>query len=703
MVDMLLVSIPPQDLDVPPAAPAVLKGIAEANGFKIITHDFNLDFILNYQPNDSLDYWFDNQTTSHPEFEVIDKFYNHCIDVIKKNPARWVGISVFSVLRHKATFELCQRIRRDLPDQKIVVGGHGLTSKVHQTTIGSYLTSAEKMLTLDQVLTKKKLVDQVIIGEGEDAIVDLLSNKIKDISFDRHTPFDNTLKYPFSNFDDYDLSKYSVMGKIQLPVISSKGCVRRCDFCDVVAHFSKFQAKDGQRLAEEMIYLSKRYGVYNFGFLDSIANGNMKSLKQACKILAEYNNNSTTDKKITWSGNWICRPEGTVKPDFFDLMKAAGAVSLFVGTETGSNYVLKHMDKKTTVEGMYYELEQLDRVGIQVQSNQIIGHWSERYEDFLEHIDMLLRFGIYLAKGTISGISIGPTFHILEGSPAMEYAHSGIKMNPGDFEIAWFSEKNPHLTIRARLARLMIFYRLVSMYNYGHFSTYSTFLLLMGGLEHMRDKWPEFYKPYLKEYLGEDFEDTCPSIELRNQNLEDFFQSRMARHYPTCRVELVLDASYCNGAPNFYFKHNNTVYFSDKLAEGINNLKFEFDYDYSNASTITLGMDNKNYNDTQLDVVGNIVADKNISIVSFKIDGIELNDNYELYYEHATYTINNKVSDTSYKGFYSNSSISWEFRAPFWTKVLQARPNAFRYELGYDKFRNLLEDIDKEIDQIKYR
>lgn len=703
MVDMFLVSIPPQELDVPPAAPAVIKGIAEANGFKISTHDFNLDFILNYQLNDSLSYWFSDQTTSHPQFELIDKFYDHCVDVIKKNPARWVGISVFSVLRHKAALELCQRIRRDLPDQKIVVGGHGLTIRVYQKTIGSYLTSGEKMLTLDQVLIKKKLVDQVIIGEAEDAILDLLSDKIKLISLDRHTPIDNTLKYPFSNFDDYDLPSYSAMGKVQLPVISSKGCVRRCDFCDVVAHFSKFQAKDGRRLAEEMIYLSERYSVYDFGFLDSIANGNMKALKQACKILAEYNANAPVDKKITWSANWICRPEGTVKPGFFDLMKAAGAVSLIVGTETGSNHVLKHMDKKTTVEGMYYELEHIDRVGIQVQSNQIIGHWSERYEDFLDHIDMLLRFGIYLAKGTITGISIGPTFHVLEESPAMDYAHSGIKMNPGDFEIAWFSEKNPELTIRVRLARLMIICRLVLMYNYGHFTTYGAFLLLVGGLEHMKDKWPEFYKPYLKEYLGENFEDTCPSIELRKQNLEEFFQSRMVRHYPTCQVELVLNASHCNGAPNFYFKYNDTVCYSNELAEGNNNLKFEFEYDYSGTNNITLGMDNKTYSDTQIDDTGNIIADKNISIISLKIDGIELIDNYEMYYKNATYTVNGEVSDTSYKGFYSNSSISWEFRAPFWTKVLQARPNAFRYELGYDKIEDLLESIDKEIDQIKYR
>lgn len=693
MLDMFLVSCPPRELDVAPCAPAVLKGIAEAYNYKVTTYDFNLDFRLNFSEYE--DYWFDlGHSNEYRGYQEITKFYDQCMQIIKDNPARWVGISVFSGLSHKFAIELCKKIKQEVPDQKIVLGGRGVNLLSYYPVA---FTEFEQMIPLSQVLIKKKLVDQVIAGDAEDAIIDLLSGKLNEISFDKKLLIDNTLKYPFSNFDDYRLNEYTQMGKIQLPVVSSKGCVRQCDFCDVGTHFVKFQSKDGYRLAEELIFLSEKYKIYDFGFLDSIANGNMKALKQACEVLTDYNQSADSDKKITWSGNWICRPPGTVKPEFFDLLKSSGVDTLVVGTEAGSNHVLEMMKKKTTVEGMFYELDQMNRVGIKTMSNQIVGHWSERYVDFLDHVDMLLKFGWYMAQGTLSGLNLGTTFHILDGSPANEYSYSGIDSR-GRYEIMWFSDKNPELTIRARLARFLIICQLVKTYNYSQFTADADFHFVFNELTQLRNKWPEFYK----KYLAEDFQDTCPSIELRKENLTDFFQSRLATHFPRCTVELVLEASHCNGAPRFYFKHNDDVKIYKELSPGLNTIKFEFDYDYSkNSCVITLGMDNKQLNDTKIDAQGNIVEDKNIALKSLKIDQIELLNQHELMYKNSTYVSNNEIS-SPIMGFYSNSSISWEFRAPFWTKVLSSIPNRYDYFDANKNFENFISFLSEEIDLIRY-
>ena len=84
--------------------------------------------------------------------------------------------------------------------------------------------------------------------------------------FNKNVPTNNKLTYPYSNFDDYNLVTYRIGGSglTQLPVYGSKGCVRACDFCDVAVQFGKFQQKDAQHLADEMVFLAHKYNIYNF-------------------------------------------------------------------------------------------------------------------------------------------------------------------------------------------------------------------------------------------------------------------------------------------------------------------------------------------------------------------------------------------------------------------------------------------------------
>jgi radical SAM superfamily enzyme YgiQ (UPF0313 family) len=709
--DMLLLSVPYADFSYPPCGPAVLKGIAESQGYSITCRDFGVDFVDFIKQYPGLDAttvmttWLNDFDHTHEYYELIDKFYKYCVAEIQKYQTRFLGISVFSVYHHRFAFDLCQRLRAVAPDLEIVIGGKGISVR-YGAGIEKLLTGTEKFLEYHQIMKKRKLIDYAVIGDAEDAIIDLLAGRFQRDNNDRQTPSIKDLNYPFSNFDDYDIARYGAasMGFIQLPVVSSKGCVRACDFCDVGAHFVRFQSKDGNRLVEEMIYLSEKYKIYSFALQDSIANGNMKALTQMCERLAEYNQSVDPERRIRWAANWIARPPNSVKPHFFDLMKAAGCESLVIGAESGSNYVLEHMRKKTTVEGLFYEIEQMDRCGIPVNINLILGHWSERWQDFVDSLDMTLKLAYYEAKGIVTGFQIGGGFHALENTPAADYNYSGIVKNDSNWEIMWWSDKNPELTAKVRFSRLYIFWHMAYAFNIGRyyevFSSGNVELLpLVIALQQSRDEWKKFYAPLIPT----DFKATCPSIHMINQ-ADQFITDRLVNLYPKTTIDVSLDVSSCNGDPEFYCEYNGKEIYAAAMPHGQHTVSVDVNYDYQVIDhEFVFGMRGKNLNtDTQVDDQGNIVRDKKIMINSLIIDGIDVVDHQTLFYEQSVYTEEGQVIDIARPGFYKNSSIAWRFQAPFWRKVLKSRNAPKFYSADYNVHNELQQSLRQEIELMPY-
>ena len=705
-VDMLLLSVPYSEMSYPPCGPAVLKGIAQSHGFNVVTWDLAVDFdqFMDQYPHidrvEVMSTWVTAFDHTHRHFHTIEKFYQYCIEKVVKIDCRYLGVSVFSGHQHRFTFDFCQRLKNFTSNYHVVLGGKGC-SVHHNVAIKNLIKPTEKYLEFYQIMQRRKLVHQVVIGDAEDAIVDLLSGKLDADDTSRKQPLVPDLSYPFSNFDDYDFDFYgnAEIGFRQLPVVSSKGCVRSCDFCDVGAHFVKFQSKNGVRLAEEMIYLRNRYNVFSFALQDSIANGNMKSLREMCNHLAEYNKNRPKDQHIRWAGNWIARPTNTIKPVFFDLLAASGCESLVIGAESGSNRVLEFMQKKTTVEGLFYELERMDRCGIQVQVNTIVGHWSELYEDFVDSVDMILKLAQYHAKGTVTGLISNSGFMVLENTPASRYPYSGIHKETGDWVMLWYSDKNPSFTARARFARLYTTWKIYKLLHISAFNANETLTPVIEGMIDLRDQWADFYEPLLPA----DYKVCEQSVALLDQ-VDNFLHDRLQKLFPSTEVTFTVESNSCNGDPRFFVRYNNKVIYENLLTHGKHIVTLHLDYDYDRENHfIEFGMNNKQPGqDTEVDQDGNIIADKRILVESLVIDGIDICENIDLYYHHSEYRDQGQLQSIAAPGFYSNASIGWKFQAPFWRKVLQHRTDVFSHEYGANRTDRLLEQMRQEIQLLKY-
>jgi hypothetical protein len=457
-LDLLLVSIPPSELEAPPLAPALLKAAVESNGFKCQTVDFSLEcfekiFDKNYlvfnEWCNTLPDHFDWKKITQEQLDLLDRATDLFITLLQKFNPKYVGISVFSNWQQRFAFFLCQKIKKSNLDINVILGGMGCDTKPTGLHSVANLTSFDHMQSYADFMKKSGLAEFVVLNDGEAELVSVLRGKPSIPAVPNEVPF-NYEYYP--DYDNYEFGQYFFINQEKkLLVQGSKGCVRQCVFCNEHDNYSKFYYKSGTDIAEEIIYLSKKYGIYKFQFTDSLVNGSLIEFKKFTTKLAEYNSNNT-DKKITWHGNYICRSKNTLTDEDFSTMKLSGAHGLTIGAESGSNRVLQEMNKRTTVEDLEYEISKFEQFGIDCYLLFLIGFYNETWDDFMQTLKLLKRLHRYFYTGTIASIRCGSTLMIKD----WKQINSEHFATDQDNAYNWVYLSNPNLTLTERVRRRII-------------------------------------------------------------------------------------------------------------------------------------------------------------------------------------------------------------------------------------------------------
>lgn len=476
-LDMLIVSVPVLDLQYPPSSPAVIKACVKSAGFTARTLDLNLLLVEACGDRDSfyrVQYSFenigplptDNYTDPVAAFfddhhDMIRSWLDLSISAVQQHNPRWLGVSVFSYKSHKACLLLLAEIqRRGLPF-KIVLGGRGASSyalgpdhsqfkKRIQNYFGTYPNRNFGESMLHYGLTHK-----LIQGDGEQAVINLLVQDTEDnVTTDVATIDLETV--PFVDYDDYEISAYQYVNEPILPITGSKGCVRRCTFCDIPVLWPKFKYRSGDHIAKEMIHLYERHGVRKFYMTDSLVNGSMVAFTDFITTLAEYNTHHP-DAQIRWVGQYITRPRSRALDHiYYDRLKASGGEGLTIGVESGSDSVRAHMKKQFTTADIDHELEEFDRRGIVCVLLFFSCYPTETWQDFMDTVDMFIRYQKYCASGTVYKITLGTPYTHHAQTPLWNMQEDiGLQIKPGS-DILWSLESNPELTYLERVRRRLI-------------------------------------------------------------------------------------------------------------------------------------------------------------------------------------------------------------------------------------------------------
>lgn len=402
MTDLLILSVPYTATRQAPAAPAILKSVAKKHGFRATYIDWNAE-ILNREGH--VEETFRDFAVSNI---IKDRacIYDETLKLVNRikiiNP-EYVGISVFTYNSLPITKFLCLFLRQQMPALKIILGGQGLSNSINNTK--SWGEQAKQL----------KLCDHWVKSEGEFALIEILQKlNPQDGNWQQITELDSL---PFPDYSDYHWELYDKY----IPVTASRGCIRRCTFCDIHQHWKRFVHRDGEQVAQEVIQQTQKYGIDTIKFTDSLLNGNMKQYRKMIRALAKHNK-SNPSKAVRWTSQFIFRPVNQMRDEDWRLTAESGAYNLAVGIESFSEDIRDHMQKHFSNEDIIANLHIMRKYNLTCQFLMIVGYVTETEKHIKEAKEMLDTLANF--TDVISVVQYGTTLSILPGTPLAEnFAH----------------------------------------------------------------------------------------------------------------------------------------------------------------------------------------------------------------------------------------------------------------------------------------
>ena len=384
-VDVVLSSVPWTETTIPLMAVPILKSIALDSGRSCIGLDLNA-IVLEWSKthiykNKLMDFF--HSETYHPEIEEdLFNLYKSFAETLLAHNPKIIGLSLFSYVNQSSAKYICYFIKKINPSVTLIIGGTGC----FENTVG-HANYAEELLS-------NGLIDFYIRGDAERSFREFLNGNYSYPGINSSNWVElskeelNSFTYP--NYDDYNFDLYELKA---IPIIGSRGCVRRCKFCDIIEYWKKFNYRSGENIFAEMLSQNTKYKIRNFKFQDSLINGNLKEYKVLTKLLANHNE-TNPDNSFTWSSYFILRPKASFGEEWWEITARSGAQWLNVGIENLQEHIRYHMGKHFSNEDIEFSLLMAKKYKLKMLWLMIIGYVTEVESDiefaadwFRQHVE----------------------------------------------------------------------------------------------------------------------------------------------------------------------------------------------------------------------------------------------------------------------------------------------------------------------------
>ena len=290
---------------------------------------------------------------------------------------------------------ICKIVKDAFPKTTIICGG--------SVTVNS------------EFLLENTDVDITVLGEGEktiDELLEALKNQdslahIKGICFKKGATIIkndtrpriedlDSIDFPdfhFFNTEAYIQSQVRITGYRSLPMIISRGCPFNCNFC--YRNFGhKIKYRSVENVIEEIKELKSKFNIDYFVLWDELPLFDKEWIKNFAVALI------SNSLRVSWS----CPSRASFISDsdleFLKLLKRSGLRRISFGVESGSNDMLKRMNKRLTVQQSEKALKITRKAGIKATATFMIGYPGETLDTIEKSVDFckknLLKTSFYI-------------------------------------------------------------------------------------------------------------------------------------------------------------------------------------------------------------------------------------------------------------------------------------------------------------------
>ena len=221
--------------------------------------------------------------------------------------------------------------------------------------------------------------DYLITGDGEEALNQVIENRPETKVINGGKTLDpNTL--PIPDYEGLKFERYfmTVEGKKGAVVITSRGCLYNCMYCGS-AKLKKWRPRNPENVMEELRVLYHKYGIRGFYFADDIITTPRKQDQERFIKICQMIKEEMPDVVFRATTR-----ADTLSEDLCKAMGEAGCKWVSLGIESGSDTVLKAINKYMGVEQQEKGIDLCMKHGVGIKGFFIAGLPGETKETMQE-------------------------------------------------------------------------------------------------------------------------------------------------------------------------------------------------------------------------------------------------------------------------------------------------------------------------------
>ena len=322
------------------------------------------------------------------EYQIVDGNVDEdpiqtILGLVRQYNVELLGVSVMPGPQMVSAIDACRAIRTLVPRLPIVWGG--------------YFPSIYSDAALNA-----RYVDYVVRGQGEHTLLELIDairggrpyDKILGLSYKdafglhRHNPerlMQPPDAFPWSPFHRVPVEKYlrpSFFGKRTTAHHASIGCPFRCSFCGVHAIYGNRELVESPGRTEAILrHLKTQYGADSVQFYDMNF------------FLKESHAHELAERLAPLGFHWWCEARidtfNRYSDATLDAIRRAGCTMIFFGAESGSDWVLKEMQKDISTEQTLAVAQRIRQFGIIPEFSFVIGNPHDPERDTRETLQFI--------------------------------------------------------------------------------------------------------------------------------------------------------------------------------------------------------------------------------------------------------------------------------------------------------------------------
>jgi radical SAM superfamily enzyme YgiQ (UPF0313 family) len=326
-------------------------------------------------------------------------------------------VSVYDCLGPNAPLDLQKQSQAILACQPHMVGFSATTSsfldaadlagfiKKENPGIATVCGGVHVSALEDQLLKDFPVFDYLVAGEGEETIAELAAgndpaaikgliwkNRDEIISNETRPKITDLDALPFPAYEklkgfprDYHLPLFSYIHTPGATMITSRGCMYQCSYCDRSVFKKGFRYNSAAYIYEHMAYLRKKFGVRHINIYDDLFTANRKRVIDLCENL---NRNP-----LGIHFNCAVRV-GYTDDDLLKMLKDAGCLMVSLGIESADPDMLARHKSGVSLDEVRDTVRRIQKAGLRSKGLFMMGLPGETEASIRRTSDFIMSLGL---------------------------------------------------------------------------------------------------------------------------------------------------------------------------------------------------------------------------------------------------------------------------------------------------------------------